>query len=37
MKTVVHRKEGKLSRNEKWWLGGEGIEIVKEKVSRYIR
>jgi hypothetical protein len=29
-KIVVFKKEGKLSRDEKWRLGGEEIEVVKE-------
>jgi hypothetical protein len=27
---VVFKKGGKLSRDDKWWLDGEGVEIVKE-------
>jgi hypothetical protein len=26
---VVFKKGGKLNREEKWWLDGKGIEIVK--------
>jgi translation initiation factor 2 beta subunit (eIF-2beta)/eIF-5 len=29
-KIVVFKKVGKLSRDEKWWLDGKEIEIVKE-------
>jgi hypothetical protein len=29
-KKAVFKKEGKLSRDEKWWFGGEEIEVVKE-------
>jgi hypothetical protein len=28
-KIVVFKKVGKLSRDEKWWLDGKEIEIVK--------
>jgi hypothetical protein len=29
-KVLVFKKGGKLSRDEKWWLDGKEIEIVKE-------
>jgi hypothetical protein len=28
-KIIVFKKGGKLSRDEKWWLGREEIEVVK--------